>query len=251
MKKPVLHVRKAEPDTQDAPQSADRAEGLSRASDIAKRLEEDILRGRIRPGFHLDERELSDRYQVSRTPVREALQRLAASGLAVARGRQGLQVARMSVAGLLDALSVVAELEALASTQAARRKTAPLLSALQAAHEACQLAAAHGQADAFYDANIGFHDAVAAASHNRVLQVELRRLSLHTAPYRRTITFQPGRMQSSLVEHEGVLGAIQANDPASAGAQMRCHMSLLSEDISDFLHFVQSSEHRGLFAEDP
>jgi DNA-binding GntR family transcriptional regulator len=95
----------------------------SLAGDIAGRLEEDILRGNLRPGHRLDERELSARYGVSRTPVREALQRLAASGLAVARGRQGLQVTQLSVADLLDALSVVAELESLAAAQAARRIT--------------------------------------------------------------------------------------------------------------------------------
>src|SRR3981189_1968745 len=114
----------------------------SLASDIARRLEEEILRGRVRPGARLDERELSERYNVSRTPVREALQRLSASGLAVARGLKGLQVAQMSVADLLDALSVVAELEALACVQAARRITPHQREVLQKAHEACGQAAA-------------------------------------------------------------------------------------------------------------
>jgi DNA-binding GntR family transcriptional regulator len=86
------------------------AEEMSLSGDITKKLEEEILRGRVRPGHRLDERELSERYGVSRTPVREALQRLSASGLAVARGRQGLQVAHLSVADLIDALSVVAQL---------------------------------------------------------------------------------------------------------------------------------------------
>jgi len=221
----------------------------SLASDIARRLEEEILRGRVRPGARLDERELSERYNVSRTPVREALQRLSASGLAVARGRQGLQVAQMSVADLLDALSVVAELEALASVQAARRITPAQRAILLQAHEACGRAAESGNADVFYDANIEFHDAIAAASHNRVLQDELRRLSLKTAPYRRTITFQPGRMGSSQLEHEGVLNAISSSDPIDAGSRMRRHVSMLSEGIADFLHFVQNSEHSGLFLE--
>jgi len=221
----------------------------SLASDIARRLEEEILRGRARPGARLDERELSERYKVSRTPVREALQRLSASGLAVARGRQGLQVARMSVADLLDALSVVSELEALACVQAARRITPAQRTILLEAHEACGRAAERGDADAFYDANIEFHDAIAVASHNRILQDELRRLSLKTAPYRRTITFQPGRMASSQIEHEGVLNAISSNDPIEAGSRMRRHVSMLSEGIADFLHFVQTSEHSGLFLE--
>jgi DNA-binding GntR family transcriptional regulator len=226
-----------------------RDEDSSLASDIAKRMEEEILRGRSRPGTRLDERELSERYKVSRTPVREALQRLSASGLAVARGLKGLQVAQMSVADLLDALSVVAELEALACVQAARRITPDQRELLQKAHEACGRAALRNEADAFYDANIDFHDAIAGASHNRVLQDELRRLSLKTAPYRRTITFQPGRMASSQVEHEAVLTAILANDPTGAGTLMRSHVVMLSDGIADFLHFVRRSEHSGLFLE--
>ncbi len=157
-------------------------EDTSLAGDVARRLEEDILRGAIRPGQRLDERELSERYGVSRTPVREALQRLSASGLASARGRQGLQVSQFSVADLLDALSVVASMEALAASQAARRITQEQRAVLEAEHAACGSAIAEGDYDAFYDANIRFHDAIAAASHNRVLQDELRRLSVKTAP---------------------------------------------------------------------
>jgi DNA-binding GntR family transcriptional regulator len=81
------------------------------------------------------------------------------------------------------------------------------------------------------------------------LQDELRRLSLKTAPYRRTITFQPGRMVSSQVEHEAVMMAILANDSTGAGALMRSHVAMLSDSIADFLHFVRRSEHSGLFLE--
>src|SRR5690349_14433463 len=98
---------------------SDEPESLS--AGVVDRLEEEILGGVRRPGDRLDERQLAEQFGMSRTPVREALQRLAASGLVVSRGRQGLQVAQMSLADLLDAFSVVAELEALASAQAARR----------------------------------------------------------------------------------------------------------------------------------
>lgn len=225
-------------------------EDTSLAGDVARRLEEDILRGAIRPGQRLDERELSERYGVSRTPVREALQRLSASGLASARGRQGLQVSQFSVADLLDALSVVASMEALAASQAARRITQEQRAVLEAEHAACGAAIAAGDYDAFYDANIRFHDAIAAASHNRVLQDELRRLSVKTAPYRRAITFQPGRMPQSQPEHAAVLAAILRNDATAAGERMAHHVSLLSEGIADFLHFVRSSDHAGLFKDE-
>jgi DNA-binding GntR family transcriptional regulator len=223
----------------------------SLAGDIAKRMEEEILRGRALPGTRLDERELSERFRVSRTPVREALQRLSASGLAVARGRQGLQVAKMSITDLLDALTVVAELEALACVQASRRISPEQRALLQKAHEACGQAAARRDVEEFYNANIDFHDAIADASHNRVLQDELRRLSLKTAPYRRSITFQSGRMEASQLEHEAVLNAIVSNNPAEAGALMRNHLSMLSDGIADFLHFFRRGEHSNLLLENP
>ena len=60
----------------------------SHANEIVRKLEREILLGRLMPGQRLDERSLSEQFQVSRTPVREALQRLSASGLATLRGRQ-------------------------------------------------------------------------------------------------------------------------------------------------------------------
>lgn len=240
---PRAERRRAEPPV------AAPAEETSLSGEIAKKLEEEILRGRVRPGHRLDERELSERYGVSRTPVREALQRLSSSGLAVARGRQGLQVAQLSVADLIDALSVVAQLEALAASQAARRILPAERKLLAGAHEACERAMADGDPDTFYDANLAFHDAIVAASHNRVLQDEIRRLSLKTAPYRRAITFQPGRMTNSIPEHAAIMEAVLANDGATAAGLMARHISLLTEGIADFLQFVRASGDRVLFAE--
>lgn len=231
--------------TEEAPRPAP-----SQSSGIAARLEEDILQGRVRPGDRLDERELSEAYGVSRTPIREALQRLQASGLAVARGRQGLQVAQLSVANLLDGLTVVAELEALAAAQAARRITADGRATLASAFAACDRAAAAGDYEDFYVANLRFHDAIAAASANDMLLDTLRRLSLKTAPYRRAITFQPGRMPASQPEHAAIRDAILGRDSTKAGDLMRQHVLLLTADIADFLRFVRGTDYAGLFASD-
>lgn len=222
----------------------------SQSSGIAARLEEDILQGKVRPGDRLDERELSEAYGVSRTPIREALQRLQASGLAVARGRQGLQVAQLSVANLLDGLTVVAELEALAAAQAARRITKDGRTVLASAYGACDQAASAGDYESFYTANLRFHDAIAAASANDMLLDTLRRLSLKTAPYRRAITFQPGRMPASQPEHAAIRDAILGRDPAKASDLMRQHVLLLTADIVDFLRFVRGTDHAELFASD-
>jgi DNA-binding GntR family transcriptional regulator len=226
---------------------SDEPESLS--AGVVNRLEEEILGGVRRPGDRLDERQLAEQFGMSRTPVREALQRLAASGLVVSRGRQGLQVAQMSLADLLDSFSVVAELEALASAQAARRMLPEQRARMQAAHRLCAEAAAIEDADAFYLANLDFHETIAAGSHNHILQDSLRRLTLKTSPYRRTITYQPGRMVSSIPEHERVMEAILRGDGKLASQMMRDHVTLLGEGLPDLLHFLRLSGDHRLLAE--
>jgi DNA-binding GntR family transcriptional regulator len=227
--------------------SADEPESLS--ANVVHRLELEILKGQRKPGDRLDERQLADQFGVSRTPVREALQRLSASGLVVARGRQGLQVAQLSIADLLDAFSVAAEMEALAAAQASRRIRPDQQNRLEAAHQACSAAANARDADRFYEANLEFHEMIAAASHNRILRDELRRLTVKISPYRRTITFQPGRMESSIPEHEQIMQAIFRGDAAQASLVMRSHVTLLGDGLSDLLHFLRLNGDQNLLAQ--
>lgn len=217
-------------------------EATSLTAEVATRLEQEILQGIRKPGDRLDERQLAENFGVSRTPVREALQRLSASGLVVSRGRQGLQVAKLAVADLLDAFSVVAELEALAATQAARRIVPEQKVLLQTTHDACTAAAMAGDAEAFFLANLDFHDAISAASHNRVLQEHLRRLTVKTSPYRRIITYQSDRMRASIAEHDTILKAILSGGSTEASNAMRSHVTLLGEGLSDLIHFLSRTE---------
>lgn len=218
------------------------SEATSLTAEVATRLEQEILQGVRKPGDRLDERQLAESFGVSRTPIREALQRLSASGLVVSRGRQGLQVAKLAVADLLDAFSVVAEMEALAAAQAARRILPEQKETLQATQKDCAAAALAGDAEGFYLANLDFHDAISAASHNRVLQDHLRRLTVKTSPYRRIITYQSDRMKASIDEHNTIMEAILTGDSAGASKAMRSHVTLLGEGLSDLIHFLSRTE---------
>src|ERR1700733_8669896 len=211
----------------------------SLSASVVHRLELEILKGQRKPGDRLDERQLADHFGVSRTPVREALQRLGVGGLVVSRGRQGLQVAQLSLADLLDAFSVAAEMEALASAQAARRIRPDQHNRLEAAHQACSVAANIRDAEGFYEANLEFHETIAAARQKPILPEELRRLTVKISPYRRTITFQPGRMESSIPEHEQIMQAIFRGDASQASQVMRSHVTLLGDGLSDLLHFLR------------
>jgi DNA-binding GntR family transcriptional regulator len=128
-------------------------------------------------------------------------------------------------------------MEALASAQAARRIRPDQQSRLEAAHQACSVAANIRDAEGFYEANLEFHETIAAASHNRILREELRRLTVKISPYRRTITFQPGRMESSIPEQ--IMQAIFRGDAVQASQLMRSHVTLLGDGLSDLLHFLR------------
>ncbi|HBN49026.1 MAG TPA: GntR family transcriptional regulator, partial [Thalassospira sp.] len=91
------------------------------ATDLVQKLERDIVTGVLKPGDKLDERSLSERFGVSRTPVREALQTLAGSGLVATMPRRGTIVASITVADLIEMFEVMAELEAMCARLAARR----------------------------------------------------------------------------------------------------------------------------------
>lgn len=214
----------------------------SLSSYVVSRLENEILLGIRQPGERLDENQLARIFGVSRTPVRESLQRLVASGLVVARRRQGLEVARLSVVDVLDSFSIVARLEALAAHQAARRARSEHFDRLSDTHQACALAMKAEDEGEFYRANLAFHEAVAVASQNNILQDEIRRLTLKVAPYRRTITAQIGRMQVSVEQHDRIMTAIIQRKGDQAAAAMSEHINVLGEELADFLHVLRATD---------
>jgi DNA-binding GntR family transcriptional regulator len=105
----------------------------TKADDIARLLEDEIVAGVIAPGTVLRQEQLSERFDVSRTPVREALRRLAALGLVSFEPNRGVRVRSISPSELREAFLVRAELEALATEVATPKMTPDDLAALDAA----------------------------------------------------------------------------------------------------------------------
>jgi DNA-binding GntR family transcriptional regulator len=210
------------------------------ASDIVRQIEQEIAVGRWLPGAKLDERSLAEQFAVSRTPVREALQRLSAGGLVVLRGRQGAQIVELQTGDLLDSFFLVAELEGMAARLAARRMRPDERDIIRTAHDRCGVSAAAGDEEGFVRANAAFHDAIIAAAHSRVVGEQLARSKLLIAWHRYYATFRPGRMASSIVEHEGVMTAIFSGDSEKAAALMSQHVNMLGDNLSDVVNFLES-----------
>jgi DNA-binding GntR family transcriptional regulator len=195
-------------------------------------LEQAIIKGEYPPGTRLEEQELAERFNVSRTPVRETLRLLASSGLVEMRARQGAIVATLTIPKLIEMFQVMAELEGLCARLAARRASPQKLKELEESHAVCIKTVADNDPDAFLEANRVFHEALYAASCNQYLEEMTRALRNRVAPYRRYVTYYPGRMASSIPEHEAVLDAVRRSDGEAAHRAMRDFISAIPIDAA-------------------
>jgi DNA-binding GntR family transcriptional regulator len=217
---------------------------VTRSEDLVRQLENDILSGRLSPGVRLDEQELAMRFKVSRTPVREALWHLASSGLIQMRRHQGAIVKQHTITEVVEMFQVMAELEGLSARLAARRITSEERDALRKAHNLCKERVEKLDHEGFFQANNEFHDIIFTAARSQFLIEEATSLRRRVNPYRHYITYQPGRMQKSVEEHEAIIKAIESGDGETAQKVMRVHVNMLAEEASDFMTtLVDLSNH--------
>lgn len=191
---------------------------------IRQALENAIVDGRLTPGEKLDPEALAAEFACSRTPIREALQALAASGLVRVEPKRGSFVTELGLIELTERFEVMAEIEAMCARLAAERAAPAALAAIRDACAACETAAATGDSDAYYHQNTVFHHAIYAASGNRFLEAEALRLQTMLQPYRRRQLQLRGRIDRSLDEHRRIVAAIEAGDAARAAAEMQGHV---------------------------
>lgn len=185
-----------------------------------------IEAGTYRPGDRLVESELAERFGVSRTPVREALQRLETQQMLVRDGRS-LIVASLDHNQLAELYIVRAELEALAARLAARHATPEEVRVLAQMLAEDQKSASDPEALA--RANKRFHRQIHLASHNRYLVQQLDLVHRSMALMAKTSLAAEGRSATALAEHQRIVEAITAGDGAAADRELRQHISMAWE----------------------
>ena len=206
---------------------------------LAATLQARVLSGDLPSGTRLRQEALAAEFGVSRTPVREALRKLQASGLVELRPNRGALVRGLSAREIRDAYEVRAELEGLAAELAAgrilhdqltvlREAQAEFRRALEGAEAARAAGSEPGEAEIarWGRANDSFHQVIQEAAGNEVL---LRQLAhLHRSFPRdlsRTVLAESSTLlHGNVAEHEAVLAAVEAHDPAGARAQMVRHV---------------------------
>lgn len=209
-----------------------------RAEEIRATLQAEIESGALPPGAALDERALTERFGVSRTPVREALQQLMARELVRISRRHGVTVTKLSVNKVRGMLEFISELEGVAAKLAARRLTSDLGLQLSEALAACERAQRAGDADAYAVANSSFHDIIYKAARNDYLVDNLRTSRRMIKRYRIGPLFSPRQMLGSYADHVQIEKAIQAGDEMAAAQASKRHVPYGNSGFSEFLALV-------------
>jgi DNA-binding GntR family transcriptional regulator len=188
----------------------------------------------LAPGTPVLEKDLTQRFGISRTPVREAVLRLSDERLLEVVPKSGTFVARISISVLREALVARRALEAVTVRAAARNATQDQIIELKAIIQSQRKHAEAGDEEAFHRADEAFHAGLAETGNYRGIWVIIQQVKMHIDRYRLLTLPQPGRMMLVLDEHSSVLDAVQDGDADRAVAQMEAHLNKLRLDIAVF-----------------
>ena len=214
---------------------------MKRSDIIANQLEELIFNGTFGDGERLDEVQLSERFDVSRTPVREALLRLAQSGMVEQLPRRGVFVRQPGPIEMMEMFEVMAELEATAARFAASRMSDTAIQELNATNLKCSAAMEAKNTDDYYQVNELFHAIIYREAGNSFLEQECLRLQRRLSPFRRTQLRFRGRLKQSMQEHEDIVSALEAGDGAAAAEAIRGHVAVQGEKFHNLMASLRTA----------
>lgn len=206
----------------------------TRSESIRRLLADEIITGRLTPGTRLDETSTAERFAVSRTPVREALNQLVGIGLAQRQGR-GLVVSAMTPEIVTESFELMADLEALCARYAAQRMSPVERRALSDLHERCGAAMRQGSREAYDALNSEFHAVIYRGGHNRPLEEAALLARRRVAPYRTGQFNVAGRLAKSFNEHALVVEAILRGEAAAAAAHIRAHVHTVGDASATYV----------------
>jgi len=209
-------------------------ERRTRAEELRLQLADDIVRGNVVPGAALDETELARRFGVSRTPVREAIRMLAASGLVDMRAHRAAIVARPGADQIMGMFEVMAELESLCAGYAAERMTGAERRGLEDIHEELRRMIQSGDPQRYHEVNEAFHGCLYAGAHNAYLAEITLATRTRVQPFRRAQFRNLGRLAKSHAEHDRVVQAVLRGQRSLAAQTMYAHIMTVGHEYEHY-----------------
>ncbi|MEM7303546.1 MAG: GntR family transcriptional regulator [Pseudomonadota bacterium] len=198
---------------------------VSAARRVEQALVDAISAGELEPGTRMDEVGLAEQYGVSRTPVREALNRLAAQGILVSGEKRGLFVAEYSKEELAQIFEAMHEIEIACARIASQRLNLFARSEIESAQTACVEAAEAGDRVAYLRANEAFHQAIYKATGNPYMASLASEFRRRTGPFRAKRFSNGDDLIASAKNHESLIEDIFSENSATATTGMRNHMA--------------------------
>lgn len=206
---------------------------VTTATQIFEVLRAEIVASRLQPGLPLQDRMLTERFGVSRTPVREALIRLSEIGLVDIFPQAGTFVSRVPVGAIPEAVVIRKALEGV-TVEAAARSTAPdreaRLSAIIRRQKAMALV---GDTDGFHEADEAFHADLAEIARHPGIWTLLKQVKVQIDRARRLTLPVLGRMEHVIAEHEAIRDHVVSGDAEAARAAMMHHLGAVIPDVAE------------------
>lgn len=190
----------------------------------ATRLRQMLIENRIPPGAKLNERELADVLQVSRTPLREAIKMLAAEGLVELVPNRGAIALALDEQDVNNTFEVMAGLEALSGELAAKRITDDELAEIKAMHFEMMAAYTRRDLSAYYRLNSKIHSAINAAAKNPVLTNTYNQVNARLQALRFRSNQDGEKWKRAMNEHKKMIEALSAHDPDAMRSALMTHL---------------------------
>lgn len=199
--------------------------------EVVGRIRAILLDGEIPPGARIPERELCERLQISRTPLREALKVLAAEGLVQLLPHRGSRAAKLTDKDMRDLFEVCQGLEALAGELACERISEAGIGDIAAAHEEMVRHYREGDLIQYYRGNRAIHEAIVSAAGNPALTGLYASVTARIRRARYVTPMTPQRWALAVKEHEAILNALQRRDGAGLSHILRTHLRHKREEV--------------------
>ncbi len=215
---------------------------FSLGSQAYREVKKLILERRLLPGEKINEGELAQALGISRTPIREALNRLAKEGLVNIYPQRGAFVVEFSEKDVEELFLIREKLEGLAAYLAASKITAKDLQKLESCLQGFQEPFGEKEIKRYAREDFKFHQTIVALSEARRLISLIATLHDFIRLYRLTTIGLSGRMKNSLEEHERIVAALKRKNPAEAEDAMREHIRHVRQGVMENIHLFIDKE---------
>jgi DNA-binding GntR family transcriptional regulator len=204
--------------------------------ELLERLRELIIGCELRPDAKIPEKELCERFGVSRTPLREALKVLAYEGLVILQPNRGATVCPLTIPDLEDLFPIYSRLEALAGELACKHCRDEEIAEIRALHD--EMLECHRQRarKRQFELNEQIHERIHLCARNPTLAVMLRSIACRIRRARIYANVAEARIEDGIREHENIIAALEARQGAQLSVHLRTHMENAFQRIKEALN---------------